>query len=187
MASYPEQARYDANPSRVAIVLPGGGYTPAAPLLHYARAVLLHRGWTVQEIWWGDPPDQDSIPDWVREQAEAALARETAEQVLLVGKSRGTHAAPLAAVHGIPAIWLTPVLADPTVIDGLTRASKPSLLVGGTADGLWKSDVAKRSGAGVLEVPEANHAMEIEDDPIRSVSVLGQVTEAMDHFVARLS
>ncbi|HEY6737831.1 MAG TPA: hypothetical protein VI076_03205, partial [Actinopolymorphaceae bacterium] len=65
----PEDARHDGDPERVAIVLPGRGYTPAGPLLHYARAVLVHHGWTVQEIWWPELPDPESTPRWVQEQA----------------------------------------------------------------------------------------------------------------------
>jgi hypothetical protein len=170
----------------VAIVLPGGMYTPAAPLLYYATSVLLHRGWTVQEIWWGDPPGGESNPGWVREQTEAALSRERADQVLLIGKSLGTYAAPVAAAQDISAIWLTPILTNRTVVDGIARASKPHLVVGGTADRVWRGEVARASGAEVLEIPDADHALEIEDDPIQSVRILGQITEAVDQFVVRL-
>lgn len=44
--------RFEGDPSRVVIVLPGVRYTPARPLLHYARSVALAHGWTVQEVWW---------------------------------------------------------------------------------------------------------------------------------------
>lgn len=43
----PEQTRSAGDPRRIAIILPGGGYTPAGPLLHFARAVLVRPGWTV--------------------------------------------------------------------------------------------------------------------------------------------
>lgn len=180
----PEHTRHGSDPARVAIILPGGMYTPVAPLLYYATAVLLRHGWTVQEVWWTGAPDRAAAPGWVREQAAAALARESADQVLLVGKSMGTYAAGLAAERGLPAIWLTPNLTDNGVVEGLLAASKPRLLVGGTADPYWRGDIARSSGAEVLEVPDADHAMEIEDDPVRSVEILGQVTAAMDRFVA---
>lgn len=43
----------------------------------------------------------------------------------------------------------------------------------------------ERVRADVLEIPDADHALEIEDDPIHSVSILRQVTEAVDQFVVR--
>jgi hypothetical protein len=66
----------------------------------------------VQEVWWGEQPDDYAVLfGWVVEQTAAALARETAGQVLLVGKSMGSFAAGLAAERALPAIWLTPVLS----------------------------------------------------------------------------
>lgn len=181
------RSRHDGDPGRVAIVLPGRRYAPAAPLLHYARAVLAHRGWTVQEIWWdGQPDDFAVLFDWVREQTAAALARETAGQVLLVGKSMGSFSAGLATERGLPAIWLTPVLSEPAVREAIRRSSAPSLLVGGTADSLWNGDAARQSGAEVLEIPDADHNLERADDPTGSVNILGQVTKALDEFVTRL-
>lgn len=168
-------------------MLPGRLYTPAAPLLHYARAVLAHRGWTVQEVWWRDlPGDFAVLFDWVVEQTAAALARETAGQVLLVGKSMGSFSAGLAAERGLPAIWLTPVLSEPAVRDAIRRGSAPCLLVGGTADSLWHGDAARQSGAEVLEFPDADHNLEHADDPMGSVDILGHVTMALDRFVTRL-
>ena len=182
----PETTRYDGDPGRVAIILPGVRYTPAAPLLHYARAVLLARGWTVQEIWWGDAPSQGR-EEWVGEHASTALAWENAEELLLVGKSLGTLAAPVAAERGLPAVWLTPLLTEPAVVDALTRASRPRLLVGGTADPLWHAAAARRTGAELLEVPGADHGMEVDSDPVRSVEILREVTVAMERFVGGLA
>ncbi|HEY6739308.1 MAG TPA: alpha/beta hydrolase, partial [Actinopolymorphaceae bacterium] len=105
------------------------------------------------------------------------------ERVLLVGKSMGTFAAPVAAERELPAIWLTPLLTERTVADAIARTTAPRLLVGGTDDPSWESETAKRSGADVLEIPGAHHGLEIAGDPIRSVEVLGRITEAMDRFV----
>jgi hypothetical protein len=33
------------------MMLPGRGYSPAAPLLHYATMLLVERGWTVHQVW----------------------------------------------------------------------------------------------------------------------------------------
>ncbi|MFE1328968.1 hypothetical protein [Streptomyces microflavus] len=36
--------RFDGDPGRVALVVPGVGYSPARPLLHFAREVLRQHG-----------------------------------------------------------------------------------------------------------------------------------------------
>ncbi|MFG1705131.1 alpha/beta hydrolase [Nonomuraea sp. M3C6] len=179
--------RFEGDPDRVAVLLPGGGYMPARPLLHYARAVLKQHGWSVQEIWW-EPPTTPGIEDraeWVLDQARRALDAEKAQQLLLVGKSLGTFAAPLAAERGLPAIWLTPLLTMETVVEGLRRSEAPTLLVGGTADRLWDSETARTLDHPYVEIPGADHGLET-GDPVESVEMLKEVTTAMSRFVAGL-
>jgi hypothetical protein len=187
----PEDTRSDGDPQRVAVILPGGYYTPAGPLLHFARAVLCRHGWTVQELWWDPqewPGEWAERADRVCEYATWALDRESAAgRTLLVGKSLGTFATEVAADRGLPAIWLTPLLTEARVAAALARAtSAPTLLVGGTDDSLWDGEVAKRSGAEVLEIPAADHVMETGANPVDSVDILRQVVVAMDVFVGRL-
>ncbi|WP_460517891.1 hypothetical protein [Flindersiella endophytica] len=187
----PDQKRYEADPDRIAILLPGGGwYTSARPLLHFARGVLLRHGWTVQEVWWRPPMESwnglDQAEEWVEAEVRQVLSAESAGRVLLVGKSLGTFASRLAAERGLPAIWLTPVLNDERVVSALTAATAPALLVGGTADSMWVPEVARGSGHTVLEIPDAHHGMEIDDDPVRSAGILREVVVAMDEFVAAL-
>ncbi|MEU5692966.1 hypothetical protein [Actinosynnema sp. NPDC020468] len=183
-----DQTRYAADPDRLALVLPGGGYTPARPLLHLTRLVLLSLGWTVREVWWRPPawPNPEERTAWVAEQASAALAEETASRVLLVGKSLGSPAAGLAAERALPAVWLTPLLVEPAVVDRLRAATAPTLLVGGAADALWHADRARELGHALLEVPEADHALEVPADPVRSARILVEVTDRLNRFVAAL-
>ena len=62
----------------------------------------------------------------------------------------------------------------------------PALLVGGTGDDLWDGAVAAASGADVLEVPGANHAMEVAGDWRRSLEILGEVTSAIERLARSL-
>ncbi|GAA4045508.1 alpha/beta hydrolase [Nonomuraea soli] len=180
--------RIVGDPSRVALLLPGRGYSVARPLLHYARKVLLAHDWTVQEIWWEVPEDLsvDDSPAWVAGQTRRALDREDAGSVMLVGKSLGTLAAPLAVERGLPAIWLTPLLH----IDGMARtlglSTAPTLLIGGTNDASWPPGAAERTGQEYLELPGADHALELMGDPLGSVEHLARATAAMTAFVGGL-
>lgn len=178
--------RVERDPQRVALLVPGRGYTPDRPLLHFARAVLLKHGWTTQELWWPErpPPGEDEWHGWVNDHVAAALDRETAGRLLVVGKSLGTMAATTAAERALPAIWLTPLLHLPRVVDGLRRSGAPTLLVGGAEDPSWKPEIVKELGHSHLELAGADHGLETDDDPVNSAELLKQVTAAMERFVA---
>ncbi|MFG2846523.1 alpha/beta hydrolase [Kitasatospora sp. NPDC048296] len=184
--------RYDGDPDRVALVLPGGGYSPARPLLHFARAVLLRHGWTVQELWWQPPAGSADLAmeewiAWVERQVAEAVDAERGACRLLVGKSLGSFACGLAADRELAAAWLTPILTLDHVVDALGRAQAPTLLVGGSADRRWDRRIADSTGHEVLELPGADHGLERDDDPLGSVDILRQVVERLDRFVGSLA
>jgi hypothetical protein len=174
-------------PVGLAVVLPGRLYGPATPLLDYARQALLAAGWTVQQVWWVLPEEVTDPGVWVRGQLEEALAgEESPERLLLCGKSLGTHAAAYAAEVGAEAIWMTPLLTEPSVVKGIRANPARQLLVGGTADQLWDADVAADlavSGCDVLQVDGADHGMLVRDDPVRSAELLVDITRAMVGFL----
>jgi pimeloyl-ACP methyl ester carboxylesterase len=182
--------RHDGDPTRVAILLPGSGYLPAHPLLHYTGRVLNTLGWTVHEVWWDTRTRPDDLDPgaWVCDQAVQAIEAEPqAERVLLVGKSLGSLATRLAAERQLPGIWLTPLLTEPTVRQALQAIEPPTLLVGGTADRVWESDFARASGHAVHEVPGADHAMEVPAGVAESARVHADVADAVDTFARKLT
>ncbi|MGW7203050.1 hypothetical protein [Streptomyces sp. NPDC054837] len=68
----------------------------------------------------------------------------------------------------------------------LQRAQAPTLLIGGSADKLWDSRIAESLRHDVLEVPSADHALELADDATGSVDVLRQVVSRLDRFIGSL-
>jgi predicted alpha/beta-hydrolase family hydrolase len=178
------------DPIGTALLVPGRGYPAVAPLLWFAQQTLLEHGWSVRQLWWDPPPyeNDEQTGSWVRAQVEAALP--ASGRVLLVSKSLGTWAAPLAAERGYEAIWFTPLLQVPRLVDVLGTAPSPRLLVGGTADDLaWRPDVARtlvERGCDVCELPDADHALQVPGDVARSAEVLVDVVRAVDAFLARL-
>lgn len=184
------ETRFEADPARVAIILPGVAYTPAMPLLYWTGRVLGHHGWTVHQVWWYDrePPDPERRTAWVCEAAEEAIAAESqAEQVLLVGKSLGSLAVRLAAERDLPGIWLTPLLVQAPVRQALAAVTAPTLLVGGTADQTWVGDFAHGSGHPVYEVQGGDHGLEVADGPAASAQAHAGVVEAIDRFAGTLA
>jgi hypothetical protein len=173
--------------SRDVIIVPGGGYGAQAPLLMYAGDAAERRGGTLQPISWDNPEAMLTLTaeqrgPWVLEQLARAVP-DVQEGSLLIGKSLGTHAAALAAERGLPAVWLTPVLTSEFVVDGLRRSRAPFLLVGGTADKLWDSRLARELTPYVLEVEGADHGMYVPGRLAASAAVLGQVATAVEDFL----
>jgi hypothetical protein len=172
---------------RYAILLPGAGYTSAHPLLHFTRAVLEVHGWTVVEASW--PADEAARRN--ADQMTSTIAAELIDsagfrQLLIVGKSIGSLAIPLAAERGLAGIWFTPLLRRATVADALERLPDPTLLIGSTGDETWDGDAARRSNHQVLELTDANHGLELGGDPLGSIDALRTVIAAVDRFVADL-
>ncbi|SBT53565.1 alpha/beta hydrolase [Micromonospora narathiwatensis] len=164
-----------------AVLVPGRGYDTRGPLFAYVGEALRRLGFDIHEVTWQVPRDlrADRTAAWVAEQVTPVLA----DGDLLVGKSLGAFAAPLAADRGLRAVWLTPVLNHPDVVDALGRATAPCLLVGGTADSLWNGEVARRLSPHVLEVPDADHSMLVPGPLARSAEALGRVCTAVESFV----
>jgi hypothetical protein len=180
----------DGTPVGTAVVVPGRAYPPVAPLTFFAGNLLLQHGWSVRQVWW-DPPAHESDERtlaWVREQVEQALPE--SGRVLLVAKSLGTWAAPLAAERGLDAVWLTPVLHVPAVAAAIAANPARQLLVGGTADTFaWDPALARElaaRGCDVCEVPGADHAMLVPGDTVRGVEVHAEVIRALGTFLGSL-
>ncbi|TGN62762.1 alpha/beta hydrolase [Nocardioides eburneiflavus] len=173
----------------VALVAPGRAYSPSAPLLEFTRRALLQHGFTVQQIWWDTTTRRDDDPEqWVRRHVADAHAAEDADRVLLVGKSLGTRAASYAAERGLDAIWLTPLLVDPVVAEGIAANPGTQLLVGGPADELWDAAVAREladAGCTVLEVADADHSMAVPSDAVRTVGIHLEVAQAVEDWLSQ--
>lgn len=106
---------------------------------------------------------------------------------LVVGKSL---AASFAAREALPAIWLTPLIAArgtsaaSEVLTGLRAGSQPRLLVGGTADSTWDGNLAASLRATtVLDIPDADHSLELKGDLAGSLENLSMVAQAMLRFM----
>lgn len=166
---------------RVAVLVPGIGYTAQGPLLAYARLAVERRG-SARVISWS-PPQFESAADqvaWVRAQVLDALGKDRA---LLIGKSLGSLAASLAAERDLPAVWLTPLLHRPEVVEAIAAARHPPLLVGGTADRSWDGPVAHRLSPHVLQIPDADHALYVPGPVSRTIAAAAQVADALEQFL----
>jgi hypothetical protein len=176
--------RHEGDPSRCAVLLPGRLYLSQAPLLWFAREAAQARGWSVLEVDERAPDDQEPF-EWMRGQAERALgAAGGAEHVVVIGKSLGSAAAPL--VRG-PAVWLTPLLIRPEIVEALRSTGAPTLLVGSPDDPTWgDGTVPDNEALEVLELPGLDHSLQVSGDPRASLDALGNVTDRVGAFLDAL-
>lgn len=179
--------RPDADPRRRLLVLPGRAYAIDMPVLFLPCRALADRGWTVWHASW-DVADLDPVrsQEVVVEAATRLLAAADDEanvgagddvRTWVLAKSLGTLAAGWARDAGLPAVWLTPLVAgDPSggaaagrsakdgptgaaLLGAIAASSQPALLVGGGADPTWDRAAAEGTGQDVLEIAGADHVL----------------------------
>jgi hypothetical protein len=165
-------------------------FGPHQPLLFYAATAVRARAASVEPLDWNPSESLDAstppadLHAWVRDQVTPVLDR-LAGRPLIIGKSLATYAADLAAQRDLPAIWYTPLLLDDLVVASLRGSAAPFLLVGGTADtGAWDGALARSLTPYVCEIPDADHGMMVPAGLTASAAVLGEVTAAVERFLA---
>jgi hypothetical protein len=176
--------QHEGDPTRRAVILPGVRYFSQAPLLWFARESAQARGWSVVEVDERAPDGEEPFA-WMRGQARRALdAAGGARQVVVIGKSLGSVAAPM--VSG-PAVWLTPLLVQDEIVAALEAATEPALLVGSPADATWSGGrVPDNPKLEVLELDGLDHSLQVSGDPLASLDVLRTVTERVGAFLDEL-
>ncbi|WP_028637790.1 alpha/beta hydrolase [Nocardioides sp. URHA0032] len=165
--------------TRRALLLPGRAYPVSMPLLAANGAVLARHGWAVRPVSWAAPEPVPTDGAWVGQQAAAAMGEDPGPW-LFAAKSLGTRVTQ-SPVRAAAYVLLTPLTADPaatSAIAALVRDGRPVLLVGGTADPFWSSAASAATGADVVEVEGADHAM---------LGLHDQVATAVDSFLTTLS
>lgn len=171
----------------LAIVLPGSGYGPQAPLLHWPTRMLLAAGWDVRAISWApgerDPGDPVAMVErHVDRYLEAHLGGVLPD--LVVAKSFGCYAMPWAGRRALRGVWMTPVMSDDRVAAAVRAARSGDLVVGGDADPMWLPEAASGSAATVLTVAGADHALEVSGDWERSQRLQADVFRQIARIVA---
>jgi hypothetical protein len=177
--------RITADETRWAVVLPGAKGTALSSATWFTYAALAAHGWSGVLVL-----DQYAGGDrvaYARERYAAALGTVPPEaQVCVVAKSLSSELAPDVAAAGLPAVWLTPLLRDGAVADGIARNAAPQLIVAGTADDLHEPQIARRLDADVLELEGADHSLGILRRPLESLDLLRTLVERVSDFAQRL-
>lgn len=176
---------HEGDPQRVASLLPGRAYTPNSPLLHYTRRALRDDGWTVREHWWSRGQAME-LEAAITEAAQFVTDAGEPLLHLVVGKSLGTLAAPVAVDRHLPAIWFTPLMKEAVVRAAIDNTLEPTLLVGGDQDETWDSEAARATRCQVHEVSGADHLLEIPGSVRDTMKALEAVMRRVDDFIRGL-
>lgn len=165
------------------VVLPGRAYTAQMPLLDItARAVQQH-GWAVRRVAWDyQRMSPAATAAWVGQHLADAVG-DFDGRVLVVAKSLGCYGAAVAAERGYDAVWLTPVLTDPLVAEALAGPAGRQLVVGGRADRLWDTAVARSLPGDVLEIADADHSLGVDGDVVRTAQVWLDLARRVDEWL----
>jgi len=178
--------RHERDAGRVAVLLPGQFYPTRAPALWFAREAAMARGWSALEVL-GEPGEHEDPLAWERWCAERAIEAAAPARLLVIGKSLASLLAGEVSDRALEAVWLTPLLNEHAVIEGLARARRPTLVVGGSADPTWRPDAVRGEDAiDILELPGRNHSLEVPGDPVASLAGLSQMTNAIMRFADRV-
>jgi hypothetical protein len=167
------------------VLLPGAGYPTRGPLLWFARELAHRRGWTTLEVLDSWQEDDDPF-GWARDRAQRALAAAPDERPIVVGKSLASAAAGLVAARHTPAIWLTPLLDQASVIAGLKDAVAPTLLIGGSADASWnRPAVPDNPAIEICELDGLDHDLQPAGRVHHALDALRTVVDRLEAFLSR--
>jgi hypothetical protein len=98
---------------RAVVLAPGGNYGPDGPLLMFAAVAAQRRGATLRPVTWDlEAGDVDAMVTSRVSAAVAELQEAGAAAPVIVGKSLGSAAAPVAADRGLAAVWFTPHVVE---------------------------------------------------------------------------
>jgi hypothetical protein len=188
---------------KVALVFPGLAYNTSMPLLHYSIQAILASGLNVLAVDYDYSNNTEfmelplkSQADWMIRDVEAAIRIvtevENQEVACLVGKSIGTIALghlleTYEDLREVKTIWLTPLIKNPELMEQMLSYMKDAVLVIGTNDFQYDSDLIDRLNISTLlsgvVVEGANHSLEIEGNVTKSLRVLMQVVTIIQQFL----
>lgn len=178
-------ATSEGNETKVAVVLPGAGYTADRPLLFWAAEILAEHGWHVEAVRWtvDEAAQQDPYAFTAQAVEQAFAATQPASRRLVVAKSFGTLTIPWAERTQTPGIWLTPILTDRKIRKTLAQTTKQDLLIGGSADGFWDGGRKSETAGTFMEIPDANHSLQIPNNWRASLEAHSQIFARIEAFL----
>ncbi|MBU9674031.1 alpha/beta hydrolase [Planococcus sp. CP5-4] len=185
---------------KLAIFLPGIGYTAKSPLFHYTERLLAEQEYDILRINYDyDNPLYDDYTMTEIEEAVKQDAKQVIDQVLkgsiyekffLVAKSLGTIALANELARkkftGAKTVWLTPLIKHEDIFEAMKDCENPALSFIGDKDHYYdRNRMEELQGNSQLDsqvLKDVNHGMDFIGDPLKSIDVLKDVITDIHAF-----
>ncbi|HET7658181.1 MAG TPA: alpha/beta hydrolase [Bacillales bacterium] len=179
------------------IVLPGAGYTTQAPLLHFTTRLFYTKGFDVLHINYAFSRDEMTAlneRDFARDVQFAidhAIKDKQYRNYYVVAKSIGTKALSdlleNQRLKEAKVVWLTPLLQNDVVFNAMVTSDHKGLCFFGEKDRVCyieeRFEELKNNRNLILKVVNgANHNLEFDQDPIKSIERLKSVISDINVF-----
>lgn len=194
---------FNSNGESLAIFFPGVGYNNDMPLLYYPTELMSQRNIDILRVDYKYNEKEEFAnttfeekKEWIRADAitsvENILKKKEYKKIIIVCKSIGTIAGveTLSAIDKLQkaeVIWLTPLCHNEEIVNRLNSIENRSLIIIGTGDKCFVQqnlDKLKEKGNyEVMEIPDADHSLEIKGDTIRSVQVMKEILLGIQEFI----
>ncbi|MDN3438338.1 alpha/beta hydrolase [Planococcus sp. APC 3900] len=185
---------------KLAIFLPGAGYTAKSPMFHFAEEIFLNQNYDVLRVnyqYTDKAYDEftmkelnEAIVQDVRLVISEVLKGRNYQEFYLIGKSLGTIA--MAAEMKRPefneakAVWVTPLMNQEDVLNTMVNSRNPAQCYIGDKDRYYSAgafELLKTNPS--LEstlLPDINHRLDCETDPLKSIDALKQIIAGIKNF-----
>ncbi|MBT2569764.1 alpha/beta family hydrolase [Planococcus sp. ISL-110] len=185
---------------KLAIFLPGAGYTTKSPLFHFAEEIFQNKnydvlrvnyqytnkaydGFTMKEL------DEAILHD-VRLVISEVLKGRDYQEFYLIGKSLGTIAMGAemnrTEFSEAKAVWVTPLLNREEVLNTMVNSKNPALCYIGDKDRYYSPGAFELLKTNpYLEanlLPDINHRLDCETDALKSIDTLKQIIDGIKNF-----
>jgi len=185
---------------KLAIFLPGAGYTTKSPLFHFAEEIFLNKNYDVLRVnyqYTGKAYNEftmkelgEAIVHDVHLVIKEVLKGRNYQDFYLIGKSLGTIAMGAemkrTEFSEAKAIWVTPLLNQQEVINTMVNSKNPAQCYIGDKDRYYSPGAFELLKTNPnLEstlLPEINHRLDCETDPLKSIDALKQIVAGIKNF-----
>lgn len=184
--------------TKLAIILPGAGYTSQGPLLHFSSGHYFNQGFDVLQINYRfsdaelDPFDAAGFSNNVLHTLEEPLKESNYDQYVIVAKSIGTIALANLLKHptfqNATSIWLTPLLHRDDVYQAMLQVKSNSFCIIGDKDFCYREDrfanLQSNKTLKTLLIPNGDHSLENKEDVLGSIDMLKKVITSIVKFLS---
>lgn len=182
--------------TKLAIILPGAGYTSQGPLLHFSSGHYFKQGFDVLQVNYRfsdaelNPFDAEGFYATVLHTLEETLKETAYDQCFIVAKSIGTIALANLLKHPIfqkaTFIWLTPLLHRDDVHQAMLEGKNNSFCIIGDKDFCYREErfanLKSNPTLKTLLIPNGDHSLENKEDVLDSIDMLKKVIDSVIQF-----